>query len=211
MSMTTSDGNVSRQTKAEARRRQVLDAASECFRMHGFHSASMAQICKSAKMSAGHIYNFFTCKEEIIEAIVKEDLAETLKIINELHNSDEDFVDTMVSQLWRGVDRAMDLDNSALMLEVLAEAIRNPKVAQMVRQSDMVISGYVKALLRTSKKGVGQLEERDLNAITDLFSALFNGLMCCAVMNPDLDREAMTKLLRKVVGHILDPDESARP
>ena len=38
---------------ADARRQQILDAAADCFRRHGYHGASMAQICRTAGMSAG--------------------------------------------------------------------------------------------------------------------------------------------------------------
>ena len=43
------------QPRAEARKTQVLNAATECFRRQGFHGASMAQISKAAGMSVGHI------------------------------------------------------------------------------------------------------------------------------------------------------------
>ena len=41
--------------RALARRQQVLDAAAECFRRRGFHGASMAEIAKTAGMSAAVI------------------------------------------------------------------------------------------------------------------------------------------------------------
>jgi TetR/AcrR family transcriptional regulator, repressor for uid operon len=48
---------------AEARREQVLDAAAHCFRRHGYHGASMAEIAGAAAMSPGHIYHYFQSKE----------------------------------------------------------------------------------------------------------------------------------------------------
>ena len=56
--------------KAAQRREEILDAAIRCFREKGFHAASMSSIAKAFGMSAGHIYNYFDSKEDIIEAIV---------------------------------------------------------------------------------------------------------------------------------------------
>ena len=61
---------------AEARRNQVLCAAADCFRRKGYHGAGMAEISKTAGMSAGHIYNNFTNKEAIIEAIIQRNMEE---------------------------------------------------------------------------------------------------------------------------------------
>ena len=54
--MTDLEGET-RVDKSEARREQVLNAAAECFRQGGFHGTSIAQICKRAKMSPGHVYH----------------------------------------------------------------------------------------------------------------------------------------------------------
>lgn len=86
------------QARAQARRHQILEAAGECFRRHGFHAASMSQICKAARMSAGHIYNYFECKEEIINAIVQQDIAETLQMIDDLENDGAGALEAVVSR-----------------------------------------------------------------------------------------------------------------
>ena len=57
----------------------MLDAAAICFRNHGFHGASMAQISKTAGMSPGHIYHYFDNKEAIIAAIVERDMEEMME------------------------------------------------------------------------------------------------------------------------------------
>jgi len=53
-------------TPRDARRAQIRAAAGECFRQHGFHGTSIAQISKRAGMSTGHIYHYFENKEAII-------------------------------------------------------------------------------------------------------------------------------------------------
>lgn len=68
--MSTSSGRSRVCPKAAQRCEEILDAAIRCFREKGFHAASMSSIAKAFGMSAGHIYNYFDSKEDIIEAIV---------------------------------------------------------------------------------------------------------------------------------------------
>ena len=80
------------------RRNQVLDAAAICFRNHGFHGASMAQISKTAGMSPGHIYHYFGSKEAIITAIVERDIEEMVEWTEIFYTSDN-ILQTMVDSV----------------------------------------------------------------------------------------------------------------
>ncbi|WP_230391141.1 TetR/AcrR family transcriptional regulator [Burkholderia cenocepacia] len=55
--------------RVEAKRRQILDAAIDCFARDGFHATSTAAICKAAGMSPGNLFHYFPTKAAIIEAI----------------------------------------------------------------------------------------------------------------------------------------------
>lgn len=54
-----------------SRRNQILDAAQRCFKKQGFHKTTLRDIAQEFGMSAGHIYNYFSNKEAIIEALVE--------------------------------------------------------------------------------------------------------------------------------------------
>ena len=58
------------QTKGEATRLAVEDAAVELFMEHGYHATSMRQIAERADLALGGIYNHFKSKDEIFEAII---------------------------------------------------------------------------------------------------------------------------------------------
>ncbi len=53
----------------EQRRQQILDAAVACFSQHGFHEATLADICERAGLSRGAVYHYFKSKEAIIDGI----------------------------------------------------------------------------------------------------------------------------------------------
>ncbi len=57
-------------TKGEITRLAIEDAAVVLFIEHGYHATSMRQIAEQAGLALGGIYNHFTSKEEIFEAIV---------------------------------------------------------------------------------------------------------------------------------------------
>jgi len=57
-------------TKGERTRLQVEDAAIELFMAQGYHATSMRQIAEQAGLALGGIYNHFSSKEELFEAII---------------------------------------------------------------------------------------------------------------------------------------------
>src|SRR4051812_15246923 len=57
---------------AEARRRQVLDAARACFSRRGLHRTSMQDVFRESGLSPGAVYTYFFGKEEIVRAVAEE-------------------------------------------------------------------------------------------------------------------------------------------
>jgi len=58
--------------EANAKRRQIMDGASEVFLAQGFDAASMGEIARKARVSKGTLYVYFESKEELFEAIAHE-------------------------------------------------------------------------------------------------------------------------------------------
>ena len=56
-----------------AKRRQVLDGARRVFLADGFDGASMNDIARVAGVSKGTLYVYFNSKEELFEALIRED------------------------------------------------------------------------------------------------------------------------------------------
>lgn len=56
--------------KGEATRQAIEEAALELFVEQGYHATSMRQIAERAGLALGGIYNHFSSKEEIFEAII---------------------------------------------------------------------------------------------------------------------------------------------
>lgn len=181
---------------AQARRDQVLNAAAECFRRRGYHGAAMAEVARTAGMSPGHIYNYFASKEEIIEALVARDVEEMFSMLGEMQAQPGELIDAMIDGVDYGLDKNLDADRAALELEMLAEGARNPKVAAILRESDMRARARFREMLTGPRGSLRGLDAREVDARIEIVSAIFNGLLARGLVNPGLDREAMLEVMR---------------
>jgi AcrR family transcriptional regulator len=185
--------------RAEQRRQQVLDAAAQCFRAHGFHGASMAEIARTAGMSPGHIYNLFQNKEEIIGAIVARDEAIWLERADAMLRA-PDVTQAMCECVAYGVDDCTALPHAALRLEVAAEAGRNPKLATVVQAADAASRERCEALLQAALAQRGrEVEASVLRARAAVLAALFDGLTVRSVRDPAMDKPQLVTEIRRLM------------
>jgi AcrR family transcriptional regulator len=189
------------------RRRQVLDAAEVCFRRHGFHAASMAGVATEAGMSVGHIYRYFENKEAIVAAIVERDLQATADQFAQMREAPQGVVAAMVDGLDECIDQAADPAASALFLEVMAEAARNPKVAKMAAGQLSQTRSWLMALFA---KGRGaELSRGQIEDLVDVLQLFLTGLRVRAAYDPAIDHDRMVRLLSKIITATPGADASA--
>ncbi len=58
-------------TRGEHRRAAILQAAYDLFIKQGYHGTSMRQIAKAAHLALGGLYNHFSSKEQVFEAVFR--------------------------------------------------------------------------------------------------------------------------------------------
>jgi AcrR family transcriptional regulator len=198
----------------ETRRQQIVDAASTCARRAGFHGASMAEIAQAAGLSVGQIYRYFENKEAIIAAIVAQDMAEMRDKFAKLQSSGEPLIEAILDSCSQAVDDHYDLERSALTLEVLAEAARNPRAATILQDADAEGRVFRHDVLRqVLPPGCG---ERELAARGEVLAMLFEGMAVRGLNNPASDRTAIGEVLRAMLRHLLvempcKPGDSTAP
>jgi len=184
-----------------ARRRQVLEAAAQCFRRHGFHACSMAQISAEAGMSVGHIYRYFTSKEAIIAAIVREDVDRVLCKMAEFPTDAPDLRAVLVDRAEQSILSEADSEQVALMIEIRAEAARNPGIAELVREADVRMAEPLRRLITAA---VGRdLDTVDLDARVEMFHLIFQGFAMRQAIDPDMDRHALARIVKLSIAAIL--------
>ncbi len=190
--------------RAAARRAQILKAAADCFREHGFHGASVAQISKTARMSPGHIYHYFDNKEAIIASIVAEDVEQVQAVTTELLAA-ANMREAMSERAVEGMAGQLDPATASLAVEIVAEAARNPRIAEIVRAADQLC---LDSLIRTVRKLRCQAGHEDddatLAALAETLAMMFDGLLVRAIRNPEMDRERLVGVFRRAVLDLLD-------
>lgn len=189
------------QTEAQPTRTRILNAAREIFSENGFHSASMKAICKSCAISPGTLYHHFISKEALIQAIILQDqeraLARFREPIEGIH-----FVDYMVESIVSLTHEAFG--QRALVVEIMAEGMRNPQVAAMLKNKHMTITEFVAQRMRDAQQK-GEISPDINTAMTSrLLLDLTYGVLA-DIEAEDLAREAsFAQGLRAMIGGILN-------
>lgn len=179
-------------SRADLRRAQVLEAAGKCFNLEGFQGASMASIAAAASMSVGQIYRYFANKEAVIAALVAENLETWNGRMAEVRAHSDDIVDQMIEVARYHAEKVGEPERAALSLEFLAEAARNPKIAEIVRTVDTAMRGHLKRLLLDAGAQGGEELERRL----DMIATLIDGWVIRAVKNPSIRMQDYLDSLR---------------
>jgi AcrR family transcriptional regulator len=120
----------------EARRSEIIDAAFKCFEEKGFHNTTMQNIYDASKLSPGAVYNYFSSKEEIVVAAVKEFRIQSLIPLSSLisENPDESF--TKYFQFLFSTIKQNDMTKRfSVSLDFYSEATRNSDIREAMIQA----------------------------------------------------------------------------
>lgn len=191
-------------SRAEARREQILSAAADCFREHGFHGASIALIGKAAGMSPGHIYHYFDNKEAIIAMIVGKEVDRLLALTAALRAAC-DVREAMIDRASENIARALDPQTASLKVEIVAEAARNPRIAQIVQEADRLCLASLVETIRHVRRERGHHDsEQHLHALAEVLASMFEGLLIRTIRNPGLDQADVLRVFQHALSDLLD-------
>jgi AcrR family transcriptional regulator len=195
-------GEYNTTTTAEARQQQIIDAAAACFARRGFHQTTMQDICKEARLSPGSVYRYFRSKEDIIAAMVEEELNESVALLEAVRQSD-DAIDDLQKLTHDALVYLNEPDVPTLHVELNAEAARNPQVAELVRRSDQM---SVEALAETIRQAQArQLIDPalDSHAAAEVLISLIDGLTMRKSLFPDKDATAYVSIAQLLIARFL--------
>ncbi len=198
----------------DSRRRGILDAATRCFGRSGFHATSMKEICDEAAMSPGALYRYFAAKDDIIIEMVSAERHEweALLLTVPADASAIDLVDAVAQRLEEEEPEVDLMDGAPVMLlEVLAEASRNPRVRPVVVASYHVMTAHLAERIR-SDAAAGRISASiDPDAVATFIIAAFDGLLARSAVDSAVQPDAIPALLRDLARSLLQPAATPSP
>ncbi len=182
--------------KQQERRNQILAAAADCFAEHGFHATSTAQICARAGMSPGNLFHYYGSKAEIVEALIASDTASACELMREAcaaPDARRALADWVAAQLALHQDPAY----VRLGMEILAEAVRNPRVHALVMENEAARKAGLVALLETV--WAQRTAPQPAAEMADTLLLLLDGVYSRSVVDPAFGAEAGRRLLEQAL------------
>jgi TetR/AcrR family transcriptional repressor of uid operon len=190
--------------KHETKRRAILDAAERCFVRDGFRGASISDICGEAGISPGHLYHYFASKEAIIGAMTEAGLAYAALRLSHMMES-ANVVEGLVGELARGKPGHHHRGSQILVLDMLAEAGRNPAVGDILREHTKGLRVLLGDFLRRGQER-GQVDRMlDANVAAAILIGVIDGAKALTIRDPGLDMTKAIELLQTLVARFLTP------
>ncbi|WP_437887412.1 TetR/AcrR family transcriptional regulator [Phytobacter sp. V91] len=180
---------VSQQERHQIRQDEIIAAARHCFRASGFHAASMSQIALEAQLSVGQIYRYFSNKDAIIEEMIRRII--DYRIAEMEGNTQTQLFPQVLA--WR---QTLNQDDDALMLEVAAEATRNPRVEAMMTEADARMYENACAHL---KKTHPHLDDERVRCCVEIMAVLMEGTMFRRLTPQKCDPTQLHKMYQDII------------
>ncbi len=179
------------QEYSAARRRQIIDAAYQCFARKGFHQTTMRDIYEEAKLSPGAVYHYFASKDEIIQASFEFDYERSRELLAAAIASADPMqaLHDLIDFFFHGLQGAATLGAGRVNVQGWGEALVNPSVRATVER---VVDSYRETLTQIVAKAqaADQIDKSlDPHAVSQLVLSLYYGLELQMALDPELNVE----------------------
>jgi len=140
-----------RSTGSEEKRRQILDAAVRVFARKGFHTCRVADIAEEAGVAHGLLYHYFTSKDEVLEAVFRENWSVLVERVEAVEASGESareqlrHVAAIVLRTW--------LHQPDVVRVVVREIARSPELQQRIGELVKPIDAIRRIIERGQQTG----------------------------------------------------------
>ena len=165
-----------------------------CFAKHGFHQASMHDISAEAGISVGLIYRYFANKEAVIAAMAdehKKEIHDVLERARQAPSLRESLEILFTAHCCENIPQVQ----SAFVVDLYAEASRNPQIADLVRDVlHTAMAGVTDLIARSPEAKEGATHGLKPHEMAELIFAVARGMLMRDVLQP----QEMTAAERRV-------------
>ena len=177
-------------SRREARRTQILEAARACLQEHGLEAVSMEMIIARSGLSTGAVYGYFKGKDEIINAAVTEGTAELATFLVPLLSTPEP---PPLPELMRQVLGVIaDFGNRKPGLDLLVVAVHgwshsqsDPDLKSVTRTNYRALRDLVAQTVRRGQATGTFAPDTDADALAELLTSVSLGFVAQRVLAGD--------------------------
>ncbi len=164
-----------------------MAAAERVFVRFGFHATTMHNVAEEAGMSAGNLYRYFPSKEALVEGLCISDQAERAAAFMEM--TDRVDLRAAIGATLRAHLLARPREKARMIVEIWAEAGRNPRVAAITTAVDADVLDKLEHVMRAVAASGGAPAKFDPAYAARVMFTLVSGLFKRLALEPDFDRE----------------------
>src|SRR5271168_2705641 len=184
------------------RRMHIVRAAERAFVRFGFHATTMQNVAEEAGMSAGNLYRYFPSKEAIVEGLCIADQVQRTEVFSELIGR-LDLREALATTLREHL-LSRPTEKARMIVEIWAEAGRNPRVAAITAAVDAdVLAGLTKVLHAVGASGAAAGATFNPTFAAKVIFTLVSGLFKRLALEPDFDRAAAAAMALGVLEALL--------
>lgn len=152
--------------RKDARPQELLAAALDLFVERGFAATRLDDVARAAGVSKGTLYLYFSSKEELFKAVVRESivplLGEAEGVIDQFEGSSEELFRLVMSTWWNSIGNTK---LSGLPKLMMAEAGNFPELARFYQEE--VINRGENLVMTMLKRGLARGEIRNVDVEID--------------------------------------------
>ena len=156
--------------RTEKKRKDIIDAAAEEFRRHGFEGARTTRIAQTANVSSRTLYKHFPTKQGLFDEIVEIIVAETGAISSEPFNPGTPVRDQLIAALRDYIMAITDERYMGLNRMAMTEYLRDIELVRRVFARAEMSNNPVRSIIAGAVE-TGHLKEVDPDYATELLTA----------------------------------------
>jgi len=191
---------MSKHQPEEVRRRQILNAAKQCFIHQGLDATTMRDIAREANLSLGGIYFHFDSKSDIFRAVCDETYGTVLRKWQEkagAHESTAGLLRALASINIQMIEEDPDYFRLALVLN--AAAVVDKDLQQIKRVHHRSFVEFIENSLNTATQSK-EFRPHDCRGVAESVVAVFDGFYLRRSINADIHaRQSITTALELMI------------
>lgn len=194
------------QSHRDARRTQILDAATICFARTGFHQTTMQDIVRQAELSPGAIYLYFSSKDEIITALADERHRSEQMVIAQAEGDEIQGILGLLAQEFFGkLQRPEEQVRRRLGIQIWAESLLNDRILGLMRRGVDEPRRLLAERVRSAQLRGDLPAQLDPDASARVMIALFHGFILQQAWDEQLSIEPYLATVQVMLQALLRP------